>query len=61
MIERIEEIFEEVMEEKNMEWWELYDSSDFDEVENRIVAEFGKDVLDSDEYCNWTNEMTMDL
>ena len=61
MIERFEEIFEKVMEEKNMEWWELYDSSDFDEVENRIVAEFGKDVLDSDEYCNWTNEMTMDL
>ena len=61
MIERFEEIFEEVMEEKNMEWWELYDSSDFDEVENRIVAEFGKDVLDSDEYCGWTNEMTMDL
>ena len=61
MIERFEEIFEEVMEEKNMEWWELYDSSDFDEVENRIIAEFGKDVLDSDEYCDWTNEMTMDL
>ena len=61
MIERFEEIFEEVMEEKNMEWWELYDSSDFDEVENRIVAEFGKDALDSDEYCDWTNEMTMDL
>ena len=61
MIERFEEIFEEVMEEKNMEWWELYDSSDFDEVENRIVAEFGKDVLDSNEYCDWTNEMTMDL
>ena len=61
MIERFEKIFEEVMEEKNMEWWELYDSSDFDEVENRIVAEFGKDVLDSDEYCDWTNEMTMDL
>ena len=61
MTERFEEIFEEIMEAKNMEWWELYDSSDFDEVENRIVAEFGKDVLDSDEYCNWTNEMTMDL
>ena len=61
MIERFEEIFEKVMEEKNMEWWELYDSSDFDEVENRIVAEFGEDVLDSDEYCDWTNEMTMDL
>ena len=61
MTERFEEIFEEVMEEKNMEWWELYDSSDFDEVENRIVAEFGKDILDSDEYCDWINEMTMDL
>ena len=61
MIERFEEIFKKVMEEKNMEWWELYDSSDFDEVENRIIAEFGKDILDSDEYCDWTNEMTMDL
>ena len=61
MTERFEEIFEEIMEVKNMEWWELYDSSDFDEVENRIVAEFGKDVLDSDEYCDWNNEMAMDL
>jgi hypothetical protein len=61
MIERFEEIFEEVMEEKDLEWWELYDSSEFDEVERRIVAEFGEDVLDSDEYCDWTYEMSMDL
>lgn len=61
MIERFEEIFEEVMEEKDLEWWELYDSSEFDEVERRITAEFGEDVLDSDEYCDWTYEMSMDL
>ena len=61
MIKRFEAIFEEVRAEKNLTWWELYDSSDFDEVERRIVAEFGENVLDSDEYCDWTHEMTMDL
>ena len=61
MVERFEEIFEAVMEEKDLEWWELYDSSEFDEVERRIAAEFGEDVLDSDEYCDWTYEMSMDL
>ena len=61
MVERFEEIFETVMEEKDLEWWELYDSSEFDEVERRIAADFGEDVLDSDEYCDWTYEMSMDL
>lgn len=61
MVGRFEEIFEAVMEEKNLEWWELYDSSEFDEVERRIAAEFGEDVLDSDEYCDWTYEMSMEL
>ena len=61
MTERFEEIFEEVMVEKNLTWWELYDSSEFDEVERRIIVEFGENVLDSDEYCDWTYEMTMDL
>lgn len=61
MTERFEEIFEEVMEEMNLAWYELFDSDQFDIVETRIVAEFGEDVLDSDEYCDWTNEMAMDL
>jgi hypothetical protein len=61
MIERFEEIFEEVMVEKDLTWWELFDSFEFDEVERRIVEEFGEDVLDSDEYCDWTHEMAMDL
>ena len=61
MTERFKAIFEEVRVEKDLAWWELYDSSEFDEVKRRIVAEFGEDVLDSDEYCDWTHEMTMDL
>lgn len=61
MVERFEKIFEAVMEEKGLEWWELYDSSEFDEVERRIAAEFGESVLDSDEYCDWTYEMSMEL
>lgn len=61
MTERFEEIFEEVMEEMELAWYELFDSDQFDIVETRIVAEFGEDVLDSDEYCDWTNEMAMDL
>jgi hypothetical protein len=61
MIERFEAIFEEVMVEKGLAWWELFDSNQFDIVEARIVAEFGEDVLDSDEYCDWTQEMGEDL
>ena len=61
MRERFEEIFAQVQSELDLDWWELYDSEEFDKVIDLIVAEFGEEVLDSDEYCDWVNEMYWDL
>ena len=61
MKERFEEIFEQVQAELDLDWWELYDSEEFDKVVALIVAEFGEEVLDSDEYSDWVNEMYWDL
>ena len=61
MRERFEEIFAGVQAELDLDWYELYDSEDFDKVVALIVAEFGKEVLDSDEYSDWVDEMYWDL
>ena len=61
MRERFEEIFEQVQVELDLDWWELYDSDKFDTVVDLIVAEFGKEVLESDEYSEWVDEMYWDL
>ena len=61
MRERFEEIFAQVQSELDLDWWELYDSDKFDTVVALIVAEFGEEVLDSDEYSDWINEMYWDL
>lgn len=61
MRERFEEIFEQVQVELDLDWWELYDSDKFDKVVALIVAEFGEEVLDSDEYSDWVNEMYWEL
>ena len=61
MRERFEEIFEQVQIELDLDWWELYDSEEFDKVVALIVAEFGEEILNSDEYSNWVNEMYWDL
>ena len=61
MRERFEDIFEQVQSELDLDWWELYDSEEFDKVVALIVAEFGEEVLDSDEYSDWVNEMYWDL
>lgn len=61
MKERFEEIFKQVQVELDLDWWELYDSDKFDTVIALIVAEFGEEVLDSDEYSEWENEMYWDL
>ena len=61
MRERFEEIFAQVQSELDLDWWELYDSEEFDKVVDLIVAEFGEEVLDSDEYSEWENEMYWDL
>ena len=61
MKERFEDIFEQVQAELDLDWWELYDSDKFDTVVALIVAEFGEEVLNSDEYSDWVNEMYWDL
>ena len=61
MRERFEEIFEQVQAELNLDWYELYDSDKFDTVVALIVAEFGEEILDSDEYSEWEDEMYWDL
>ena len=61
MRERFEEIFAQVQSELDLDWWELYDSDKFDTVIALIVAEFGEEVLDSDDYSDWVNEMYWDL
>ena len=61
MRERFEEIFERVQAELNLDWYELYDSDKFDTVVALIVAEFGEEILDSDEYSEWEDEMYWDL
>ena len=61
MKERFEEIFEQVQAELYLDWRELYDSDKFDTVVALIVAEFGEEVLDSDDYSEWENEMYWDL
>ena len=61
MKERFEEIFAQVQSELDLDWWELYDSEEFDKVVDLIVAEFGEEVLESDEYSEWENEMYWDL
>ena len=57
MRERFEEIFERVQAELNLDWYELYDSDKFDTVVALIVAEFGEEILDSDEYSEWESEL----
>ena len=61
MRERFEEIFAQVQSELDLDWWELYDSEEFDKVVDLIVAEFGEEVLDSYEYSDWVNEMYWEL
>ena len=61
MKERFEEIFAQVQAELDLDWWELYDSEDFDKVVALIVEGFGEEILESEEYSEWENEMYWDL
>lgn len=62
MFELFDEVFFEVMEEKNYEeWYELYDSEDFNEVERRLEAILGEDPWNFKEFRAWDHEMAMEL
>jgi len=62
MVEKFEEIFWQVGDENGVnEWYNIFDSDLFDVVRDRIVNEFGDDVLESDEFLDWYDEMCEDL
>lgn len=61
MKKRFEEVFEEVREELGCEWFELYESADFNKVAEKLAEEFGTEVFDSDEYLEWDVEMAEEL
>ena len=57
-----EQIFEEIMEMLGIEaWYELFDSDDFEIVEERISAALGYDCWESEEFVIWYREMAEDL
>ena len=57
-----EQIFEEVMEMLELEaWYELFDSDDFEIVEERISAALGYDCCENEEFVAWYREMAEDL
>lgn len=43
------------------EWYELFDSSEFQLVEDAIVKAYGVEVLESEAYQSWVQEMAEDL
>lgn len=62
MVEKFEEIFWQVGDENGVnEWYNIFDSDLFDVVRDRIVNEFDDDVLESDEFLDWYDEMCEDL
>ncbi len=64
MTEMFEMVFEAVMEELELSWYELFDSEQFEIVEERIASSLGisvEELSEIDEYIAWTSEMAMDL
>lgn len=64
MTELFEEIFEAVQEAMDLDWYELYDSSDFDVVMEMIAMAMGitvDELAELDEFCEWEEEMAEDL
>lgn len=62
-IEIFEDIFWAVADELNItDWWTLFDSEQFEEVENRIAKAFDEtDAADVPFFLDWYNEMAEDL
>ena len=63
-IETFDEIFWTVYNELGLSggWWKLFDSENFEEVENRIAKAFDEaDAADVPFFLDWHNEMAEDL
>ncbi len=58
-----DEIFYDVMDELGLsDWWELFDSEVFDEVEIRIAERFSvAEVTEIEGFVEWYNTMAEDL
>lgn len=57
-----EQIFEEVMEMLGLEaWYELFDSDDFEIVEEHISESLGYDCWEDEEFLTWYREMAEEL
>lgn len=62
MWDLFEEVFEGVMDDLGITaWYDLFDSDQFDEVERRIAEKFGKEILETDNYIDWVDEMCDEL
>ena len=61
--EIFDEIFNKVKHELGIvHWYELFDSEDFDEVENQIADYFGvDDAREVEGFRDWYHEMAMEL
>ena len=62
-IETFDKIFWDVAEELGIaNWWELFDSENFDEVEKRIAKAFNEtDASEVPSFTDWYNDMAGDL
>lgn len=64
MNEMMENIFEEYCADKQLDWWEVFDSDLMEEVNYRIAQALGcsvEELEDNEVYNEWTFEMAMDL
>lgn len=61
LLELFEKVLMEQCAELGLEWYEVFDGEAFEEVEAKIVAICGEEVLECEEYLEWVQEMAMDL
>lgn len=61
LLELFEKVLMEQCAELGLEWYEVFDGEVFEEVEAKIVAICGEEVLECEEYLEWVQEMAMDL
>ena len=62
MYEMFDTIFAEVMVELGLTgWWELFDSDEFEIVEERITEMLGYDCFEDADFLAWYREMAEDL
>lgn len=57
LVKLFDKVFHETMQELGLQnWWELFDSNDFEIVEKRLI-----EYQDTKEYKEWVAEMVAEL